>query len=259
MRRRRLTYMSRCAAAQFDALHATLQQRGRLGETLPWVAMVTDDLCILRDSFPTKFADLPHPSEDIQSYWRIARDFPYEWKMLVRGLCAHRDDCAHDFPGSRAPAQPTSAFVHKCCECEKLFPSARQLATHCWSKHGARCNIRRYIGDISCCPICGTDFFSRARLVKHLLEKRVRSKNRGHSCRERFLQTAMEEVPPATLRSLESRDAAVARAARRDGHTNVIASRPCQRHAPSILKRPLAVIEQQPRKRLRTKTRPNEA
>ena len=254
LRQRRLRYLSRLASVHFDALHALLQQRGRFGDKLPWVAMLTNDLCILKRRFPQKFESLPDPSANLEPYWCIARDFPQEWRMLVQQLDDTADDCTRADLAKHEHVSLPMPPAHACTQCGKAFPSARQLSAHCWSKHRTRCNIRRFVGDISQCPVCGTEFFSRARLVKHLLEKRVRSKTRGHSCRERFLQQPMDELSLDEFSLLESRDAVVAKAARRDGHTNIIASRPCRRHAPSVLKRTLALSEVPPRKRLRTKT-----
>ena len=84
MRCQRLSYLSRLAAVDFDALHAVLQQKGRLGEKLPWVNMIIDDLCALKTALPHKFDELPSPTEAMAPYWNIAREFPHEWKMLVR-------------------------------------------------------------------------------------------------------------------------------------------------------------------------------
>ena len=255
LRRRRLTYLSRVAGAELDCLHAALQQRGKFGEKLPWITMITNDLCILKRWFPNKLADLPLPSDDIGPYWRIARDFPHEWKALVRQLCDVEDDSVKTKRTTDTTIPLSAPLSHACDVCDKQFASARQLSCHKWSKHRTRCNIRQVIGDISCCPVCKTDFFSRARLVKHLLEKRVRSRFRAASCRELFLRSNPEMVPADCVQFLETRDAAVAKAARREGHTSLIADRPCQRHGPSILKRKAMSTDLRPKKRLRVKTR----
>ena len=264
LRRRRLVYLSRLAAVDFDALHATLQLRGKLGEILPWAAMITRDLCVLKRAFPIKFESMPSPQDGILPYWSIARDFPYEWKAIVRQLNDVDDDCSQTKeqnvtttadPQLQAPIEVVG---YACGVCGFRFATERQLSTHKWSKHKIRSDIRQYIGDVSVCPVCDTEFYSRARLVKHLLEKRVRSRTRGKSCRYLFLQKDLEIVPAANVQVLDSRDAAVAKVARREGHTSVIAGRPCQRHGPNILKRKAATHnDPQPRKRLRVKAHPN--
>ena len=83
-RRLRLFHLSRISGLELDAPHASLQQRGKFGEKLPWVRMVTDDLQMLRRYYPSKLENLPMPDVDILAYWRIARDFPNEWRALVR-------------------------------------------------------------------------------------------------------------------------------------------------------------------------------
>ena len=129
----------------------------------------------------------------------------------------------------------TNAFT--CPTCGSTFDAERKLTAHAWSKHGVRCSIREYIGDISICMACHTDFKSRARLVKHLLEKRIRSTTRGISCRDAFVRSSPAKIEHGLFCSLEARDAQVAQACRLKGHTSVIAKGACKRGAPSVLKR----------------------
>ena len=79
------------------------------------------------------------------------------------------------------------------------------------------------------------DFVTRARLVKHLLERRVRSKARGESCQKAFLQTNPARTPSDIQHQLEARDAVQAKIDRKAGHTGIIAGRPCKRTQASIL------------------------
>ena len=70
----------------------------------------------------------------------------------------------------------------------------------------------------------------------------------------------MKRIPAERLKELDSRDAVVSKASRRAGHTSLVVDRPCQKHGPSILKRKAVPTgDAQPKKRLRRKTRPNEA
>ena len=109
------------------------------------------------------------------------------------------------------------------------------MSSHKWSKHGIRSKILQLVDDETCCPVCDTECYSCARLVKHLLEKRVRSRTRGVSCRDQFLLSRSKRIPTERVNILDQRDANVAKAARRKGHTSIIADRPCDRRAPSIL------------------------
>ena len=58
-RKRRLCYFSRLARTDFDALHAALQSRGKLGEQMPWVSLIEKDIAVLRDNAKGKLDELP--------------------------------------------------------------------------------------------------------------------------------------------------------------------------------------------------------
>ena len=94
LRRWRLVYLSRLAAVDFNALHATLKLRGKLGEILSWTVMIVRDLCVLKLAFPIQFESMSSPQEGIYSYQRIAQDFPYDCRALVRQLNDADDDCS---------------------------------------------------------------------------------------------------------------------------------------------------------------------
>ena len=84
VRKLRLSYFARVANVNFDALHATLQARTKIGTYLPWVQMVTNDLNVLYDALPNKLGDSPHPSTNLGPYWSLVRSHPREWKAIVR-------------------------------------------------------------------------------------------------------------------------------------------------------------------------------
>ena len=213
--------------------------------------MIIDDLCDLKTALPNKFEELPSPTEAMAPYWNIAREFPHEWKMLVREFRDLAEE-SEEQQSSKTYSALDGALEHACELCDKRFPSERQLANHRWSKHKTRCCIRQFVGDISKCPVCETDFLSRARLVKHILEQRVRSKTRGASCRTLYLQGPLTLVPSERLMRLESRDAGLAKSSRRLGHTSLHADRPC------IKRKSTTSDDARPRKRLRAKTPPEE-
>lgn len=256
MRQKRLIYLSRLAGAKFDALHAVLQQKGNHGEYLPWVNMLIDDLCVLKNALPGKLESMPDPRQNLDAYWRLARDHQNEWRALV--VLYH--DVAEDPRNIRKDKRTTSrnanhsSPVLECGTCGEGFADQRRLATHQWAKHGTKSDIRTYVGDISLCPICKTDFVSRARLIKHLSERRARAKHRRTTCRQAFMSSVTYRVTDGILLKLESRDKNMYRCARKAGHMHVIAEVPCKRTAPSILKRQLIEQDWLPTRRLRQKT-----
>ena len=82
VRKRRLLYMSRLAAANFDALHAALQAKGTNGSKMPWINTLADDLCILRKFVP-HLAELPDPHTNFDPYWQITKNYRNEWRQLI--------------------------------------------------------------------------------------------------------------------------------------------------------------------------------
>ena len=147
------------------------------------------------------------------------------------------DDVAQPSAPVREAGHSTNLTVisFRCDLCGKAWDSWRKLSVHEWSKHGVRSNIRQFVGEVSVCIICGTNFGSRARLIKHLLERRIRSKCRNVSCQQAFLDSNPSLVPGEILKDLELRDSKRASSARREGHTSIIAEG--ARNKPSVLKR----------------------
>ena len=101
---------------------------------------------------------------------------------------------------------------------------------------------------------------SRARLIKHLSETRMRAKNRTVLCRDAFLASGPNRVSTEKLATLEAKEAAERRECRKRGHSNIISERPAKVTKPHILKR--SAPEAHPevladRERLRTKKIPH--
>ena len=147
-----------------------------------------------------------------------------------------------------------------CCVCQKSFVNARKLATHKWSEHKIKSEIRCLVADVSVCPVCHVDFISHSRLKKHLMEKRVRSKIRSCSCRQAFLDSNPEPVAPELLKQLETQFVQEKKKARQAGHTNVLARVPCKPSKPSVLKGIKSGISPQSKKEphLRAKRAPRQ-
>ena len=259
VRRRRLNYFSRLATVKFDALQTLLQQRDKYGKQLPWVQLILGDLRALRHCFTEKLGELPCPLVSMEPYWRLATDYPHEWKCLVKQLA---DVSIEVIPTAvhSGGANADGLNTYTCEQCSAAFCTYKKLTIHRWSKHRERCEVRRFIGNISQCPICYTDFVTRPRLVKHLLENRVRSVTRGISCRHAFIAGSPKVIPQDLFELLETRDAATAKADRRNGHTSVIANIPCRQTTQSILigakRKRAANAACRPRHRLRVKTKP---
>ena len=217
------------ARADFPALLAALQSRTKYGEALPWVQLLTHDLQILKQALGDRMHDMPDPAKDLHSYWQLAKQFPHEWKQLVHMYFCIKDDPECQ-PKRKIEEVPRDCITqHICHQCGIAFSDRKQLAAHNWAKHRVKSSFREFIGDVSECPVCGVDFRTRARLVKHLSERRVRSKYRTTTCHDVFLRSDPARVPDDSLQKLESRDASQHKQARKAGHTNVLAEMPCKR------------------------------
>jgi len=201
--------------------------------------MIKNDLLVLMHHPSTKncFDEVMGESDEevrLQKMWSIAKGFPSEWCSIVDKYFAIDDDeVACDVVCTGSP--PIAPL--KCCMCEKTFSDYKRRAGHQWSVHGIKSSVRNHIGDVSQCPICGVDFHCRGRLVKHLQENRVRSKNRTEACQSAFLNSHPPLIAEDILSELEKRDAKLISQARMEGHTNILAKRPCKPTKPSILKK----------------------
>ena len=258
VRRRRLNYFLRLANVKFDALHTLLQQRDKYGKQLPWVQLIVGDLRALKHFFADKLNELPCPSVSIEPYWRLATDYPHEWKCLVKQLGdVSIEVIPADVHSGGAHADGLSTYT--CEQCSAAFCTYKKLAVHKWSKHRERSQLRHFIADVSRCPVCNTDFRKRPRLIKHLMENRARSTTRSESCKSAFLATSPAKIADHIFMSLEACDAVNAKADRHLGHTSVIAKTPCCKGAPSVLRgwrlKRAVSLALEPRCRLMSKTR----
>ena len=123
----------------------------------------------------------------------------------------------------------TSVEQHVCqiCACaasatKHVFPSARALASHCRSMHGARSTIRTLIGDTTKCPVCFTVFSHRVQLIAHF------SDSRRPKCRDKFLLSA-KLILADLLAVLDERDRQARREAQRAGYSHALAKVPAFR------------------------------
>ena len=130
-----------------------------------------------------------------------------------------------------------TAQGHTCEQCGENFDTHRQLSTHMWSKHKIKSSFRQFIGNTSVCPVCHTDFCTRARLIKHLADRRVRSRHREQTCQQAFLASDPELVPPDELAELERVEAQDKKRQRRISSSAIIAAEPARPARQSALKR----------------------
>ena len=181
-----------------------------------------------------KLESMPKPEENVQKWHDLISSWPAQWNQMIDLYFEEKEDEEatrqknKDCTGQRNEC--------KCDRCGLTCYTFKELASHRWHKHKMRSPIRNYVGDVSECPVCGVDFRSRTRLIKHLMETRVRSRHRTKTCREEFLLLNPKEIPTEVLDRLEKWSAEEIQQARQEGHTNVLARRPCKTSKPHILK-----------------------
>jgi hypothetical protein len=87
------------------------------------------------------------------------------------------------------------------------------MALHKRVAHGVRCEIDSFVGDESCCVVCGTDFSTRFRLIAHLNAKRITLKGSGECCNAVFWSDPPPRITQEVLTLLHVKDREARRAA----------------------------------------------
>eukprot|EP00973_Karenia_brevis_P093278 12416574-Karenia_brevis.AAC.1 len=80
-------------------------------------------------------------------------------KTAFANLCIHwaRTKSLHDLGNS-----------YTCVDCYASFPTKQALAVHAYKKHGLKCLARRYAPSTTCL-VCMTEFWTRPRIINHLM------------------------------------------------------------------------------------------
>eukprot|EP00973_Karenia_brevis_P006048 822141-Karenia_brevis.AAC.1 len=251
VRKRRLKYLTRMCKLDLPPLMALLQAQGRLQQAMPWSKLVITDFNVLRSFLPRILGGLPPPEVTAEPYWELLRDFPNEWREIVDQYFTPYDDAAE--PIAAESNVHSHANQHVCDICNSVaFRTQKALLQHKRMKHKCMSRICDLVPDISVCPVCGTDFIERPRLISHLSDARVRSRKRGTSCHDVFLKSMPPPLSAVEKARLRAKSAADLKKARRSGHTHVMASCPSRtdkkRSLPTCAQ---ADAEHQPKRRRR--------
>jgi len=200
IRKRRLLYVSRIAKAGIPSLHALLQLRDVSGRFLPWLQLIISDCATLQQRLPRILGELPSPSVDFEPWWELCSRFQCEWKQIVAQYHTHFDDV--EFVRKAGPSSITVAATIFCCDlCTNgVFESQKALDQHKRVKHKIRTPVADFVGHVSKCPICLTDFGNRARLITHLSERRIQSKVRQTNCHFEFMNNLPSKLDQISLR-----------------------------------------------------------
>ena len=131
--------------------------------------------------------ELQHPDNDWNSWSHLIQLQPKRWAGLLARAQKHAIlqrtnawcvkhwttvileslvDCGLQPDWSQQP-QPSQEGGHLCAPCQMRFRSASAWAVHAFKCHGRIHYLREYL-DHSCCKSCATEYWSIARLHRHL-------------------------------------------------------------------------------------------
>jgi hypothetical protein len=218
---KRLVYYSRIAMHRPTMLWALLQARVE-SRPLPYIEQVHTDLSRFYDLSRDLRARLPPLQDDPASWMDFLVQNSEGWKAMAYE-CAFIDSCLDSVDSGEREDSCTNVHRFVCSIClaqpRPAFSTEKALSCHMRSKHGMRSPVKQYIDGTGICPVCGTNFLTRIRVIAHL------SDVRRPKCRNVLLSGSRAPLPPSVQQALEELDRTTRREALQAGHTHPIAYR----------------------------------
>ena len=154
---------------------------------------------------------------------------PVPWKLLVKKWVQKRAAVAEEelADAQQRPLRPLEAEF-QCSQCVQTFSSFRAMATHRRYKHQHQAEYRAHAVD-GLCRVCGTNFWTRQRLLVHL-DRSAASMTRCHS----VLPKISKRLSHLEQEALDKADRALAKSARAVGHSAFAALRPAARDSDAM-------------------------
>ena len=157
----------------------------------PWRELVEQSALAFAKLLPDKLDGLPLPSGRMALWEQFWLDFPAAWASLIKLANrrvelqpVHARRCLL-FAGLVGDPDPpdSSDDLFLCSVCGRWFPTAAGCKIHAAKQHGhsSEASLKSRL-DGTECPVCFTEFHTRARLVQHL---RARP-DRANACRDVF-------------------------------------------------------------------------
>ena len=97
--------------------------------------------------------------------------------------------------------------------------SQKALDSHSRSKHGARSDLRKYVGSDAVCPACRVKFSTHLQALAHLSDKRSSRSGRRVPCATTLAAGGFPTIPQDELDRLDELDRVSRRDAQRSGLT----------------------------------------
>ena len=119
---------------------------------MPWVKLVIADMYELQSYHCDKLLELGDPIQSAHRWHAFIKDYPWQWKELVRQYKRYTSVCDRRTSASNTPA-PTLADdtmdvpKFQCVTClavgvHEVFASNMGLSAHCRTKHKQRTQMR---------------------------------------------------------------------------------------------------------------------
>ena len=209
----RLRYLHRLVTLQPPDLVAILHMRPG-GTSLPWVRCVAADCDSLRARC-VGYKDMPSFLESPLQWSRAIADSK-QWLPMLDS-----PNYLESVFDTRVARHQEKVLAHKCFKCTAAFASQRALASHTRAMHHVRSCMIQFLHATQC-PACGTEFYSRIRLLAHL----------SHSARPTcpaWVKRHVQPMTPAKIATVRAELTTARRSAQQAGRTQVRATTPAKR------------------------------
>ena len=175
----------------------------------------------LYSAIPRKFAEMPHPASSVHRWILLAHDHPAQWRKLVSTAL---DAVVNKTIGLQREAPDSSSIASElqmqmqtfvCYECGYEATSLQGLQVHRSKQHGYVHLSRLLVGDTATCRCCLINYWTRARLIRHLRERKAA---KGFVPCLDLLEHFAEPIEESERKKLDSQEASENKAARSRGH-----------------------------------------
>ena len=203
----RLEHLRLIAAQQQEVLLQALQLEAEASASA-WLHVVSQDIEWLNNLWkPSRAAAKAMTFGSVDEFVEAALHFPGKIRGLLRRAkrrAAQTPQVAAEAPSLVHESCTPSEGLLRCADCCREFPDLHTLRAHQWGQHKVSTFLARQVPQ-STCPACLTCFWSRTRLLRHVIHDsphcghvllaQLHMRRPAESCAERLRDT----LPPADL------------------------------------------------------------
>ena len=210
LQRRRLLYLGRFMRAPTSTIHVVLALTHN-NAPLSWVRLVQQDLNALHERVPELASGFPPPLSAPHA-WSALMRVPKMWHGII-----YKVNYSDSILDSKQGVLASVPLAFKCDDCSKCFATQQALLQHKRIAHMWRDPIVKFIDGTGLCPVCGTHFVSRLRMLAHVTD------SRRDRCRKHILKGSFPTQTDKQLAFLADADAQARKDARSQGRSHAIA------------------------------------